>query len=175
MKKRKLSAEKESAYLQKLYYDAGEPQSFTGLGPLMYRIKQDGVAISRSKVEKLLRHQDAYAKHFPIRRTFKRNRVVALWIDETWMADLVDLQSLSKHNKGCRYLLTVVDVLSKFAWAVPLKNKNGATVATAFGKNIIAISNRTPSKLYTDQGKVYDQGPEGIIEETTFISHFRNF
>ena len=47
-------------------------------------------------------------------------------MDEQWQADLVDMQSFARGNKGIKFLLTVIDVLSKRAWAVPLKNKTSA-------------------------------------------------
>lgn len=53
-------------------------------------------------------------------------------IDETWQADLVDMQKYSDENDGYKYLLTVIDNVSKFAWAIPLKNKTGPSLKTAF-------------------------------------------
>ena len=53
-------------------------------------------------------------------------------MDDRWVADLVEMQPLKKWNRGMCYLLTVVDVLSKYAWVEPLKNKTGQTVAAAF-------------------------------------------
>ena len=45
-------------------------------------------------------------------------------IDEIWAADLIDMQAFSKDNNGIKYLLTVIDIFSKFVWIVPLKRKN---------------------------------------------------
>ena len=47
-------------------------------------------------------------------------------LDDQWVADLIEVQPLAQYNKGIRYLLTVIDVLSKYAWVQPLKNKNGS-------------------------------------------------
>ena len=52
-------------------------------------------------------------------------------IDEIWAADLIDMQAFSKDNNGIKYLLTVIDIFSKFVWIVPLK-KTGQEVANAF-------------------------------------------
>ena len=54
-----------------------------------------------------------------------RRKVVVWGIDETWQADLVDMQAYSKMNKGYTFLLTVIDNVSKFAWAISLKPKQG--------------------------------------------------
>ena len=53
-------------------------------------------------------------------------------IDEIWAADLIDMQAYSKDNNGIKYLLTVIDIFSKFVCIVPLKRKTGQEVANAF-------------------------------------------
>ena len=53
-------------------------------------------------------------------------------IDEIWAADLIDMQEFSKDNNGIIYLLTVIDIFSKFVWIVPLKRKTGQKVANVF-------------------------------------------
>ena len=63
--------------------------------------------------------------HKPARRNFKRRHVIIKGLDDLWQADLVEMGSYSSQNKGHRYLLTVIDAFSKFAWAVPVKNKSG--------------------------------------------------
>ena len=52
-------------------------------------------------------------------------------IDEIWAADLIDVQAFSKHKNGIKYLLTLIDVFSKFVWIVSLKRKTGQEVANA--------------------------------------------
>ena len=50
-----------------------------------------------------------------------------------WAVDLADMQLISKYNnKGIKYLLCVIDLFSKYAWVVPLKDKKGVSVANAF-------------------------------------------
>lgn len=61
--------------------------------------------------------------HRPARKNFQRRRVIVRGIDETWQADLVVMEAYSRQNKGYSYILTVIDIMSKFAWAVPLKDK----------------------------------------------------
>ncbi|MCU7951726.1 MAG: DDE-type integrase/transposase/recombinase [gamma proteobacterium symbiont of Bathyaustriella thionipta] len=72
--------------------------------------------------------------------------------DEIWSADLVDMQAFSSVNKGFKYILTVIDVFSKYAWAIPLKNKTGISVTKAFEK---IIGERIPKKLWVDEGKEF--------------------
>ena len=71
-------------------------------------------------------------------------------IDAQFQADLVDVQNLSRFNKGYKYLLTCIDIFSKYAWVVPLKTKQGQELVKAF--QTILTSGRKPNKLQTDQG-----------------------
>ena len=76
---------------------------------------------------------------------YTRNPTVANSIDHQWAADLADMKNLSRYNKGVKYLLTVVDVLSKYAWVVPMKNKTGAEQKRAFES--ILKEGRKPLRL----------------------------
>ena len=64
------------------------------------------------------------------------------------------MQLISKYNKGIRYLLCVIDLFSKYAWVVPLKDKKGATVTNAFQK-ILDSSKRKPNQICVDQGSEF--------------------
>ena len=68
--------------------------------------------------------------------------------------DLADLNSLISYNDGYRYMLCIVDVFSKFAWAVPLKNKTAETVLSAV-QGVVKKSKRTPEKFWVDQGSEF--------------------
>ena len=61
------------------------------------------------------------------------------------------MQLISKYNKGIRYLLCVIDLFSKYAWVVPLKDKKGVSIVKAFQK-ILDSSKRKPNKIWVDQG-----------------------
>ena len=64
------------------------------------------------------------------------------------------MQSLSRYNKGIKYLLCAIDLFSKYAWIIPLKDKKGTSIANAF-KKILSDSNRKPNKIWTDQGNEF--------------------
>ena len=70
-------------------------------------------------------------------------------IDDIWSADLKDMQSISKQNKGFKYILTIIDIFSKYAYAVPLKSKSSSNIIEAFEK---LFKSSKPKKLWTDQG-----------------------
>ena len=70
-------------------------------------------------------------------------------IDDLWQADLVDMQSLSLHNDGVKYLLTCIDTFPKYAWVRSLKNKTGLFVKEAFES---ILREKVPLYLQTDKG-----------------------
>ena len=71
--------------------------------------------------------------------------------DNIWGVDLADIQSLSRKNKGIKYLLCAIDLYSKYAFVIPLKDKKGISIDNAFNK-IIKQSNRKPNKIWVAQG-----------------------
>ena len=74
------------------------------------------------KVRQALERDVAYTLHKPVQRTFPTAPVMVMGMDHQWVADLVNLQKLSKYNRAIKYLLTVVDALSKYAWVGPIRN-----------------------------------------------------
>ena len=92
--------------------------------------------------------------HKPARKNFPRRRVYVHDIDETWGMDLVFMTDLTKENNGYKYILCVIDLFSKFAWAKPLKDKEAKTVFAAF-QEIITDSNRKPRHIWIDEGSEF--------------------
>ena len=74
--------------------------------------------------------------HKPIIRKFRKRKVYSSFRDNIWGADLADMQLLSKFNKRFRFLLCVIDIFSKYAWVIPLKDKKGISIANRFQKKI---------------------------------------
>ena len=100
-----------------------------------------------------MQQQLADELHKPIKRNFTRRCVITNGFDKIWCSDLVQIQQFSKWNRGYRFLLMVLDLLSKYGWIVPLQDKKGETVTEAF--KTIFIEGRKPQYLCTDKGKVY--------------------
>ena len=74
--------------------------------------------------------------------------------DNIWGANLADMQLISKVNKGFRFLLCIIDIFSKYAWVVPLKDKKDVSILNAFQK-ILNDSVRGPSKILVDKGSEF--------------------
>ena len=92
--------------------------------------------------------------HKPVIKKFNKRKVYSQFKDNIWGVDLGDMQSLSRKNKGIKYLLCAIDLYSKYAFVVPLKNKKGISVTNAF-KKIIKQSGRKPNKIWVDQGSEF--------------------
>ena len=145
--------EKQAApILRKTYLNPDHAVGFAGAKPLVDVARVKGV--KPSTTQKWLESQLAYTLHKPAGRRFKRNRVFVNGKDEQWQADLVDVQALKKDNDGYRFLLTVIDVLSKYAWVVPLKDKTGKSLVDAFD-TVFKKDGRVPERLQTDAGKEF--------------------
>ena len=79
--------------------------------------------------------------------------VVVFDIDQQWVADLLEVQSIAKQNKGFRYILVIIDAFSKYAWAQSIKKKTGKDVTEAFAKILKSAHGRKPQNLQTDAVK----------------------
>ena len=99
-------------------------------------------------------YQLANELHKPIIRKFKKRKVYSSFRYNIWGVDLADMSSLSKYNKGIKYLLCVIDLFSKYAWAIPIKDKKETSIVNAF-KKILSDSNRKPNKIWVDQGSEF--------------------
>ena len=90
-------------------------------------------------------------------RNFKKEKCILLLKAISGLktiSDLADMQLLSKYHKGVRYLLCAIDLFSKYAFVVPLKDKKGSTISNAF-QSILNNSKRKPNKIWVDQGSKF--------------------
>ena len=92
--------------------------------------------------------------HKPIIRKIEKGKVFLSFKDNIWDVDLVDMQLISKFNKGSWFLLCVVDVYSKYVWLVPLKDKKGITNTNTF-QEIWDVANPKPIKMWVDKGSEF--------------------
>ena len=88
--------------------------------------------------------------HKPVWKKFRKRILFVRGIDEIWAADLVDMQYYTLTNKGYKYILMIIDVFSKYGWAIPLKTKKGPEVAQVFRD--LWKTQKPSKKLWTDKG-----------------------
>ena len=158
--------------LKKIYYDVSDPGSFGGIARLHKRALEKGLKIKRHQIIEFLKNEDAYTLHRPARKHYSRNKTIVGGIDRQWQADLADMSDIAKHNDGYRYLLTVIDCFSKYAWAIPLKKKDSQTVLEGFQSLFKISAPRIPKKLHTDKGKEFLNKEVQDYFKTKNIFHF---
>ena len=64
-------------------------------------------------------------------------------------ADLIDMQSIGKFNKGLRFVICAIDIFSKYTWVVPSKDKKDVTIVNPF-QSILKVFNKKPNKIRVD-------------------------
>jgi transposase InsO family protein len=165
MKKRKTKKKISDQVLLNRYHDPKNPGSYGGVTRCA---KANDIPIRRART--ILQKDLGYTLHKPRRRNYPTLPGEGFGIDEQWAADLIEVINIAKYNKGYRYLLTVVDVFSKYAWVEPVKSKTGQAVTEAFEK--ILKQGRTPINLQTDDGKeFYNKTFQGLMSRKG-IHHF---
>ena len=142
---------KADKFLRDKAYDIASNPKYDGyqrgLASMVYKFfekKSMGSGIASSSIL-------ADELHKPIIKKFEKRKVYSQFKDNIWGVDLADMQSLSRKNKGIKYLLCVIDLYSKYAFVILLKDKKGISILNAFDK-IIKQYNRKPNKIWVDQG-----------------------
>ena len=115
--------------------------------------KSEGSGVN---IEVKLSEQLAKQLHKPIITKSKKRAVYSGSKDNILGDDLADMQLISKFNKRFRFLLCLIDIFSKYAWVVPLKDKKGVSIFYAFQK-IFDKSGRKPNKIWADKGSEFSQ------------------
>ena len=150
------------------YTDPQNPGSLGGVYP--YAQAQ---GLTQKEALRELQRELTYTLLRPVRRWFEMLLVLVFHKEEQWQADLVEMQPLKEWNGGHRYLLTVFNVLSKYAWVVPVKNKTGTAVTQAFEK--VLRQGRKPQRLQTDLGKEFYNALFHRMLEREGIQHFSTY
>ena len=150
-----------------------------GLASMVYKFfdsKVEGSGAKHVNNTKLAPQNQQLAEelHKPIIKKIKKRKVHAAFKDNIWGADLADMQLLSKYNEGIRFLLCVIDIFSKYAWAIPLKDKKGVSIVTAF-QNILKQSNRKPNKIWVDKGsEFYNASLKKWLQDNNIVMYSTN-
>ena len=100
----------------------------------------------------------------PVIKKFQRIQIQTHYKDECWSIDLIDRSNLSKYNKNYKFIFTIIDNHTKYAWAIPLKDKSGKSTTTAL-KGLIEKEKRKPHKIWSDRGKEF--------YNTTFLHYLK--
>jgi len=147
--------------LAKAYYDLGKPEGYAGAP----KVKSKYV-----NTTEFLKAQPAYTLHKPMRRRILTRKYKVSSPNELWQMDLMEMIPYAKINKGNRYILTCIDVYTRFARALPLKAKDGKSVAEAVSK---MFKKEKPRYIQTDLGKeFYNTHVKNVFKKFNIAKHY---
>ena len=133
----------------------------------MNNIMGSGIKKDTTKLSSLILTDEL---HKPVIKKFNKRKVYSQFKDNVWVVDLADMQSLSKKNI-IKYLLCAIELYSKYAFVVPLKDRKGISVTNGFNK-IIKQSGRKPNKIWVDEGsEFYDHVFKRCLSRNNIIMY----
>ena len=136
--------------MENIYYDATNVASYGGASRLQKSLKEKTL----KQTKDWLRTEPTYSLHKPLRKTFPTRKYRTSGPNELWQMDLMEMIPYARINKGYRYILTCVDVFSRYARAQPVKKKTGEDVCNAI-KNMLGKQDPPPRYIQTDLGKEF--------------------
>ena len=136
-------------FLSRVYISFEQAASFTGLDKLYHIVKKHFPSITGREIQKWAESNLSYSLRKPSRRTFELNKEYAPERVSLQESDLYFVRDVAKENDGVNCLLVVIDILSKWGWVRPIKNKTALSLLEAFDS--IISEGRKPEKLRTDK------------------------
>ena len=150
-----------------LQYILDPSTGFTSVDKLYRRL--NGVA-SRDQITRVVSNISSY-QTTKDKRPKHYNSIRASFPGDVLQADLMDVSSSATANKGTHFLLTMIDVYSRYAFATPLKNKNQNTVKTALSSLLRSLP-FTPVNLTTDDGSEFHNRSIKQLLDSLSIKHW---
>lgn len=135
--------------MEQLYYTSSLPGSF-GSAKNLSKYSQKNL----KEVNDWLTTQDAYTLHKPVIKKFRRRKTLVPCIDHLWQMDLADVTNISRYNDNYKFILICIDCFSRYAYAVPIKNKSAFEIKNAFA-SILQGTNARPTYVQTDKGREF--------------------
>jgi transposase InsO family protein len=163
--------------LDKVFLDPSSAASFSGV-EAVYKVVNRGITktdrkfISRERVEQYLKGKQSYSIHKVPKRKFRRRKVVVSGVNRQMQADLIDMSALKSENKGKTFLLTVIDVFSKVAFARSLKTKHAAEIIKAFESIKAENNGKLAPVLQSDKGSEFRNASFRAWCQKNGIKHF---
>lgn len=153
--------------LHQIYKDVRYPPAFTSPHALhRYETK-----ISKTFIKQWLKANETHTRFKHKQKTYNRPTILVGGVDYQWCADLIDMSSLARYNDNTNFLLTVIDVFTKYAWVEPLKSKTMLEIVRGF-TNIFARTSRLPHSIQTDRGKEFLNIKVDKLFSEKHIKHF---
>lgn len=151
-----MSEKNLESLLFKLYYSPSDPTAFSNCKRLHSYIKNHTKHdISKHVIQKWLSNQTTYTLHKDRITKFLRCSYNISNIDDLWEIDLIDVQSISRKNRGFKFILAVIDCFSKYAWCLPIKRKTPKEIIGAFS-TLFSLTERRPMVIQSDKGREFN-------------------
>jgi hypothetical protein len=146
-----------NAFLSQIYLDpVTHSNSVEGLFQNARKNNSNFLTFSRNDIQNFLENQKSFRTFQPIDKSQFQSRVVAVeGRFRKFQMHLIDIKKYSYENDGTKYILTIIDVFSKYAFAIPLKSKKATGIASALTKIFSAKNAPLPRILQSDNGKEF--------------------
>lgn len=131
------------------YFDKDFSGSFSGVNTFYNALKKIDSTVKRSDVLEYLKSNKVYSLHKPIKKPKQYRRVYTKGIKYLFQMDLIEVGKMANENDNHKFLVTIIDCFSKYAWVFPTKNKSGKEV---YNKIKALLLVERPLKLQTDRG-----------------------
>ena len=155
--------------LENIYFDEKNPNSFASANKLYLAAKKIDNDITRDFVKRWLSSRFEYSLFKQPRHTFKRNKVLASFINEYWQIDILDYANISRFNNGFKYLINIIDVFSKFLICIPTKTKTMFEITYKFN---ILFSKVKPINLQSDRGREFNNRDFKLLCQHNNVNYF---
>ena len=144
----------------------------TGLTNAQTFAKHNKLPLRATK--KVLKELEPFTLNKYTRENYPRRKVIVNHIDEVWSMDLMDVHQHSNENNGVKFLMVVVDSMSKYVWVEAMKDKTANECMNAF-KNILSKSHRKPEKLWIDEEAGFLSKNFQKLLDDNGITHYHTF
>ena len=145
--------------LRTIWIESGRP----GAAKLYAAARRRGLDVKRPVVDAFVKQQETRQVFAPAPKS--QGKVTATNLDDRWQADLIDWKQMdATQNKGFKNVLVVVDVFSRYAWAVPMESKSQEDAVKAFGK-VLWTSGRKPAEINSDGGQEFGAAFTEFVEK----------
>ena len=156
-------------FLKDTYYNPENPEGFSSVDKLYKAAKNEFPSTKKSEIKNWLSSQLTYSLHKPVRKFFKRNRIIVSYINQQFQIDLADMSNLSRNNNGFKYIFTCIDLFSKYAWAIPVKDKKSESIIKCLN---IVFEQRKPHRIQSDKGLEFNNSKVKRLFKSNNINYF---
>ena len=167
--------------LRNIYYNSFHPASFGGYQKLYNYAKKLNQNITLNDVKSWLSSQQEYTLFKETKNNFKRNRIYSSYANQQWEIDILDLSQYSRYNRirihrnnrlelrSIKYLITIIDIFSKYAYVMPIELKSMKIICENFEKLFKLVK---PQKIRSDRGLEFDNIQFRLLCEKNNIKFF---